>query len=62
MIRALLVALFLLLPHSDNSLLELWRGEKLRKPNSAAPEIKIISYNIRWRSGDDLNLLIKFLK
>ena len=62
MIRALLVALFLLLPRSDNSLLELGRGEKLRKPNSAAPEIKIISYNIRWRSGDDLNLLIKFLK
>jgi endonuclease/exonuclease/phosphatase family metal-dependent hydrolase len=61
MIRALLVALFLLVPAEDVPLLESGKGERLRQPSPTA-EIKIVSYNIRWRSGDDLKLLIKFLK
>jgi len=59
--RALVVALFFLLPHPDVSLLEVGKGEKLRKPTSAASEIKIVSYNIRWRSGEELKLLTKLL-
>jgi endonuclease/exonuclease/phosphatase family metal-dependent hydrolase len=61
MIRILLVFLFLLLPPADVPLLESGKGETLRQPSTAA-EIKIVSYNIRWRSGDDLKLLTKLLK
>ena len=62
MIRILLVFLFLLLPPTDVPLLESGKGEPLRKPTAGANEIKIVSYNIRWRSGDDLKLLIKLFK
>ncbi len=62
MIRTLLVFLFLLLPRTDVPLLESGKGETLRKPAAAAAEMKIVSYNIRWRSGDDLKLLIKLFK
>jgi endonuclease/exonuclease/phosphatase family metal-dependent hydrolase len=34
----------------------------LRKPASTPTELKILSYNIRWRSGDDLKNMIKLLK
>ena len=47
----------------DNStLLEL--GPKPNAPSATKPpaEIKIISYNIRWRSGDDLPKLAQYLK
>ena len=59
--NALLMLLFLSHPRMDGSLLESGSAENLRKPVSAA-EIKIVSYNIRWRSGDDLKLLIKLFK
>ena len=62
MIRILLVFLFLVFPRPDVPLLESGKGEPLRKPTAATPAIKIVSYNIRWRSGDDLNLLIKLFK
>ena len=62
MIRALLVLLSLLHPPADGPLVESGRGETLRTPTSATSELKIVSYNIRWRSGDDLKLLIKFFK
>ena len=62
MIRTILVFLFLLLPRTDVPLLESGKGETLRKPTAAANEIKIVSYNIRWRSGDDLKLLTKLFK
>jgi endonuclease/exonuclease/phosphatase family metal-dependent hydrolase len=62
MIRALLVALFLSCPPTDTSLLESGKGKTVRTPTSAASEIKAISYNIRWRSGEDLELLIKLFK
>jgi len=59
--NALLMLLFLSHPRTDGSLLESGSAENLRKPASAA-EIKIVSYNIRWRSGDDLKLLTKLFK
>src|ERR1041385_8536530 len=63
MIKFLLLILCLLVQHIDGSLLELGRGERVKKPAGVpAREIKIISYNIRWRSGEQLKLLINFLK
>jgi endonuclease/exonuclease/phosphatase family metal-dependent hydrolase len=62
MIRALLVLLFLLPLPADGPLLESGKGETLRKPATAANEIKIVSYNIRWRSGDDLKRLVKLFQ
>ena len=45
----------------DSSLLESGRASNLRAiPNNAG--IRIVSYNIRWRSGDDLNELIKLFR
>jgi endonuclease/exonuclease/phosphatase family metal-dependent hydrolase len=45
----------------DSSLLESGKASKLRAaPNNG--EIRIISYNIRWRSGDDLKQLIKLFR
>ena len=44
---------------ADNSkLFELGAPTKLRKP-PATGEFRVVSYNIRWRSGDDLQKLIK---
>lgn len=48
-------------PNVD-ALLESGKGATLRKPSSATAEIKIVSYNIRWRSGDELKELIKLLQ
>lgn len=46
------------------SLLEIGRASKLAAPPPiAAPAaIKIVSYNIRWRGGDDLRALIRLLR
>jgi endonuclease/exonuclease/phosphatase family metal-dependent hydrolase len=44
------------------SLLESGHGTTLRKPASTPTELKIVSYNIRWRSGEDLKDMIKLLK
>src|SRR5215217_5391511 len=60
--NVLLMLLFLSYPPMDGSLLESGKGEPLRKPASNTAEIKIVSYNIRWRSGDDLKLLTKLFK
>lgn len=48
---------------SDNAahLLESGRAEKLLEPR-AANELKIVSYNIRWRSGKELQEIIRWLK
>jgi endonuclease/exonuclease/phosphatase family metal-dependent hydrolase len=46
--------------NSDQSgLLESGRAQKLRSSPPTTNQIKIISYNIRWRSGDDLKKMIK---
>jgi endonuclease/exonuclease/phosphatase family metal-dependent hydrolase len=42
-------------------LLESGKAEKLLNP-AAASEIKIVSYNIRWRSGEELQQIIRWLK
>ena len=47
--------------HNDAELLESGKAEKLRSPVTAK-EIKIISYNIRWRSGEQLEQIIRWLK
>ena len=64
MIQLLLVLLFVLLPGNDVPLLESGQGATLRQQTATSlpSEIKVISYNIRWRSGDDLKTLIKLLQ
>src|SRR6185369_16193158 len=57
-----LLVLVCLLPRVDVSLLESGRGTTLRKPASTPVELKVLSYNIRWRSGEDLKDMIKLLK
>jgi len=49
-------------PSRESSLLEIGRAAKLKPANSAPANLKVISYNIRWRSGDELRKLIAFLK
>ena len=58
----LLLLLALLVGHNDTSLLESGQAATVRKQTSAPTEIKVISYNIRWRSGDDLQTMIKLLQ
>lgn len=47
---------------TDAHLLEIGRGAKLHGLTTAPDTIKVVSYNIRWRSGDDLRKLIELLK
>jgi endonuclease/exonuclease/phosphatase family metal-dependent hydrolase len=58
----LLILLFVLFPHNDTPLLESGQATTIRKLSASPTEIKVISYNIRWRGGDDLNTLIKLLQ
>jgi endonuclease/exonuclease/phosphatase family metal-dependent hydrolase len=68
--RALSTAFALLLPFAtlparpadDAGLLETGAASKTHSPNPAPDSIKIVSYNIRWRGGDDLRRLIELLK
>jgi endonuclease/exonuclease/phosphatase family metal-dependent hydrolase len=46
---------------AGDKLLETGRAEKLSAP-AATNELKIVSYNIRWRSGDELQRLVGWLK
>jgi endonuclease/exonuclease/phosphatase family metal-dependent hydrolase len=46
----------------EELLLELGRATKLQTPSPAPTSIKIISYNIRWRGGEDLRKLIELFK
>ena len=64
MVKVLLLVLFTLFPRNDTPLLESGQGAGVRKQTatSAPSEIKVISYNIRWRGGDDLQKLIKLLQ
>ena len=60
----LVLLLSLLVAHTDVPLLESGKGATVREQTATTlpTEIKVISYNIRWRSGDDLKTLIKFLQ
>jgi len=61
--KLLFVLLCLVFPYHDTPLLESGHGATVRQQTATArSEIKVISYNIRWRSGDDLKTLIKFLQ
>src|SRR5215510_11293585 len=60
--KVLLVLFCLLLPRSDTTLLESGKATKVRQHASAPAEIKLLSYNIRWRSGADLQTLIKLFQ
>jgi endonuclease/exonuclease/phosphatase family metal-dependent hydrolase len=60
--KIFLLFLFLFSPGNDVSLLESGQGTTIRKQTAATAEIKVISYNIRWRGGDDLKTLIKLLQ
>ena len=46
---------------TDSELLEVGPA-KVAPPSRETAEIKIVSYNIRWRGGDELRELIKLLK
>lgn len=45
----------------NSTLFEVGEGKKLRPPASTA-EFRVVSYNIRWRSGEDLKKLIKLFR
>jgi endonuclease/exonuclease/phosphatase family metal-dependent hydrolase len=44
---------------SDSVLLEAGQAATLRKHAPGAGDVKVVSYNIRWRGGDDLKRLTK---
>jgi endonuclease/exonuclease/phosphatase family metal-dependent hydrolase len=46
---------------SDSLLLESGKAAKLKTRTNPPAEFKIVSYNIRWRSGDELKKLTKLL-
>lgn len=62
MARLFLVLLLLFTLPNDVPLLEEGKGTTLRKQTSSSQEIKVVSYNIRWRSGKELQKLIEFLR
>jgi endonuclease/exonuclease/phosphatase family metal-dependent hydrolase len=47
---------------AESLLLESGKAATLRKHTSHDAEIKIVSYNIRWRGGDELKRLAKLLQ
>lgn len=58
----ILLLMFLLqVTTATDSLLELGKGATLRKQPATINEIKIVSYNIRWRGGEELKRLAKLL-
>jgi endonuclease/exonuclease/phosphatase family metal-dependent hydrolase len=64
-ILLILLLLFQLPSHhnGDAALLETGKAATVKTPAAApANEIKIVSYNIRWRSGDDLKELTRLLR
>lgn len=62
MIPVLLLLLTLSLPRPDVTLLESGKSANLRKQTAAPGEIKVVTYNVRWRSGKDLQNIIKLLQ
>lgn len=61
MVKLLLFLFMSFLQPPDVPLLESGKAASLRKPAAPSNELKVVSYNIRWRSGDDLKQLIKLL-
>ncbi|HEY3581536.1 MAG TPA: endonuclease/exonuclease/phosphatase family protein [Pyrinomonadaceae bacterium] len=59
-----MVLLFLFLLQftgTDDQLLEAGRAATLRKQTATTNELKVVSYNIRWRGGAELKRLAKLL-
>ena len=48
--------------NAGDDLLEVGRGAKLIGPPAATKETTVVSYNIRWRTGDDLKQIGDWLK
>lgn len=46
----------------ESQLLEIGHPPKARSAIQPSPNIKLVSYNIRWRSGDDLHKLAQLLR
>ena len=68
MLLAILLLLQLALPQGDAAdsnvdslLLESGQAVTLRKQAPGGHDIKVVSYNIRWRGGDDLKRLVRLL-
>ncbi len=49
-------------PEADSELLEIGPAKSLSHANKAPTEIKVVTYNIRWRGGEELRKLIKLLR
>jgi len=47
---------------NDSMLLEFGEGKNVRTIDRTPSEFRVVSYNIRWRSGDDLKKLIKLFR
>jgi len=47
---------------SNDQLLETGRASKIALPPASPSEIKIVSYNIRWRTGTELQEIARWLK
>ena len=62
MIPLLLLLLSLSVPHSDVPLLESGKAANIAKQTAPPVEIKVVSYNVRWRSGKELKNIIKLLQ
>ena len=68
MLLAFLLLLQLALPATaandpdNDTLLESGKAATLRKHDPGAGELKIVSYNIRWRTGDELKQIAKLLR
>lgn len=63
-ILLILLLLFQLPSHhnGDATLLESGKAATVKTEAKAPREIKVVSYNMRWRSGDDLKELTKLLR
>lgn len=48
--------------NGGDDLLEVGRGGKLLAPPAAMKEMTVVTYNIRWRTGDDLKQIADWLK
>ncbi len=46
----------------EPELLEIGQARRPARPHESSPEIKVVSYNIRWRSGEDLHKLAQLLR
>ena len=47
---------------NNSELLEIGQATKLRAAPQSSEEFKVVSFNIRWRGGDDLKKLVKLLR